>query len=198
MKKASIEMAYPLRWPPGKPRTPSGQREVAKFKLRLSAARDDLLEELRRLGARYVVLSSNLRVRRDGLPLAKQRQPEDPAVAVYFNLDADQFVFACDVWTLVEDNVRAIGLTIGALRGIKRWGSSDLLKQAFSGFQQLPAAGVDWRSVLDLHHPGVGVDDARDAYRRLARAAHPDHGGNPHEMMRLNEAMDAAKKELGS
>lgn len=196
MQKASIEMAYPLRWPAGKARTAAGARKVAKFKLRLHAARDDLLGELRRLGARYVVISSNLRTRRDGLPRASRRQPEDPAVAVYFNLEADQFVFSCDVWTLVEDNIRAIGLTIAALRGIRRWGSSDMLKQAFSGFQQLPAAGVDWRSVLELHHPNVSLDETKEAYRRLARRAHPDHDGNPHEMMRLNEAMDAAKTEL--
>lgn len=143
MNKATIEMASPLRWPPGKTRTAAHKRCAALFKVSLARARDGLLHELELLGARYVVISSNLTVRHDGLPYANQRQPEDAGVACYFNLEADQFVFACDGWLKVEDNVRAIGKTIEALRGIRRWGSGDMLRQAFRSFQALPAAGVD-------------------------------------------------------
>lgn len=194
LMNANLEMASPLHWPDGRPR--AKRRQQARFQLKLGAARDDLLAELRLLGARYIVISSNLEIRNDGLPYANQRQPADPGVAVYFNLDKQEYCFACDQWDKVEDNVRAVGLTIQALRGIRRWGSSDMLKQAFAGFhQQLPAAGSDWRSTLNLHG-NVTFDQVRERYRSLALRAHPDHGGSQHEMTRLNEALSAAKQEL--
>lgn len=45
-----------------------------------------LKEELGRLGARYPVVSSNVELRRDGLPLSGRPEPHDPGVAVYFQL----------------------------------------------------------------------------------------------------------------
>ncbi len=52
-------------------------------------ARDDLVAELRRFGAKDVVLSTSVPLRLDGLPLAAARQPDDPGVAVYFSLTGD-------------------------------------------------------------------------------------------------------------
>lgn len=198
MKHATIDMASPLRWPQGKQRTPPRKRKPAKFKLSLVDARDDLLAELRRLGARYVVLSSDLEVRKDGLPYASQRAPTDTGVAVYFNLDKEQYVFACDRWDLVEDNVRAIGKTIEALRGIRRWGSGDMLRQAFRGFKQLAPAS-DWRSVFglsDVEHT-IAVSTVRILHRKMALKAHPDRGGTNEAMANLNAALAAAEEELG-
>lgn len=74
--------AYPLSWPLGKPRT--GYRTAASFKTSLADARDGLLLELARMSANEVVLSTNMELRRDGLPYAQRRQPLDPGVAVYF------------------------------------------------------------------------------------------------------------------
>lgn len=191
---ATIDMASPLRWPQGKQRTPPRQRKPAKFKLSLVGARDDLLAELRRLGACYVVLSSDLEVRKDGLPYATQRAPTDTGVAVYFNLDKEQYVFACDRWDLVEDNVRAIGKTIEALRGIRRWGSGDMLRQAFRGFKQLAPAS-DWRRVFGVNS-SVTLRAVRVLHRQLALEAHPDRGGTNEAMANLNAALAAAEEEL--
>jgi hypothetical protein len=41
------------------------------------------------------------------------------------------------------------------------------------------------------------VDEVKKRYRELASRAHPDIGGSEHEMVRLNQAFAAAKKELG-
>lgn len=72
-----MTVAYPLQWPEGWPRTPYGARETdARFRgptygLTFGRARDQMLAELELLGAKNVVISSNLELRQDGLPYAK-------------------------------------------------------------------------------------------------------------------------------
>lgn len=54
-----------------------------------------------------------------------------------------------------------------------------------------PAAALeDPYAVLHLL-PSAPVEVARAAYRVLALKAHPDHGGDPGEMQRLNRAIEA-------
>lgn len=164
----------------------------------MRAARDHLVNELKLLGARYVVISSNVPIRRDGLLYANASTPDDPGVAVYFDYDGSSMVFACDKWNKVEHNVRAVGKTIEALRGIARWGSTDMMKRAVSAFKALPADGAtDWRPTLGVSKHENNLSFIKEQYRRLAADAHPDRGGNQHQMVRLNKAWEAARKELG-
>jgi len=193
---AAPRESYPLTWPDGRQRIPPSKRKDGKFKLLLGAALDDLVVELTRLRATNMVISSNLKNRLDGIPYSNQAQPDDPGVAVYFTSEGIDYAFCCDTWRRVEDNVRAIGLTIAAIRGIKRWGSGEMMQAAFRGFAALPAPGSDWRTTLGFGQGQVTRDQVRDAYRAKAMKAHPDHGGNQHEMMRLNEALGAAKQEI--
>lgn len=185
--------AFPLAWPAGWPR--ATRRQNAPFQMSLAGARDHLMNELRRIGARYVVLSSNLTLRQDGLPYANQRQPEDPGVAVYFQWRGKQMTFACDRWSKVEHNVRAIGKTVEALRGIERWGASDMMERAFSAFEALPPpGGVVTLSCWDILGLEPGADRAaiERAYRDQAKAAHPDRGGTREEWDRLRDAYEQA------
>lgn len=82
--------AYPLQWPAGRKRTERYQREHGKFDVSLARARDNIVSEVTLLcGGRWaqdprIIISTNLNLRRDGLPLANQRQPDDVGVAVYF------------------------------------------------------------------------------------------------------------------
>ncbi len=164
----------PLYWPPGRPRARYRQR--AAFKISLGRARDHLLNEIRMLRGKGVILSTNLELRLDGLPYANQKHPDDSGVAVYFTYKGSQHCFACDDWRLVEDNMRAIGKTIEALRGIARWGTGDMIERAFQGFKQLPAPESEpWWSVLGFSSESValGHDWERDA-KRLMQKYHPD------------------------
>lgn len=43
---------------------------------------------------------------------------------------------------------------------------------------------------------GASLDEVRAARRRLAKEHHPDHGGDPAAMQRLNAAFDAAIKAI--
>lgn len=175
--------AYPLQWPAGRKRTDSYRREVARFDVTFTRARDNIVQEIRRLTGSYpdpnIVISTNVALRRDGLPLANQRQPDDVGVAVYFTYKKRQMSFACDRWKKIEHNMQAIAKTIEALRGIDRWGSGDMLEAAFTGFTALPAPGAhrEWWEVLGLY-PNAPGSEVLAAYRRLRSEHHPDKGGS--------------------
>lgn len=183
----------------GRPR--SKRSQSSKFKIAgIGTARDEILRELRLFGTRYVVISSNLRVRKDGLPYADQRQPDDMAVAVYFDFKVDDewttLCITCDRWDDIRDNLHAIALTVDAWRGVERWGASETFKRTINAFRALPASAADWRSVLGLSFAAT-IDDVKRAHREKAREHHPDQQtGNPHEMVRINQAVEAAKSEL--
>lgn len=189
--------AYPLHWPPGRPRTSRPER--ARFDTPFTRARDGLMDELRLMGARNVVLSSNLTIRRDGLPYANQREPEDSGVSVYFEHSGESLCFSCDRWDRVKDNIRAVQKTIEAMRGIERWGTGEMVKAAFSGFQALPAPGqatpARWRQVLGLDET-ASLADAEAAYRAALKKAHPDVGGSPEAFHEVQSAISQARAEL--
>lgn len=114
------DLRYPLAWPLGTKRT-SGYRKYARFGTTTVGAQvDALANELRSLGGRSWLISSNLRMRNDGLPFSQQRAPDDPGIAVYFKLNGKDHVLACDRWNRPEHNLRAIVLHIAALRGQER------------------------------------------------------------------------------
>lgn len=193
------ETAYPLQWPETRPRTSAHQRQWARFKVTLGTARDELFEELRRLGARRIVLSTNLHLRRDGLPHANQRTPDDPGAAVYFEYDGARVAFACDRWTRTEHNIWAIHHTIDALRAIARWGTGDMVKAAFRGFVALPAPAITeppWYHVLGVDEDANRADIV-SAYRILAKKYHPDAGGSDEQMAQLNRAYEKALRAVG-
>ncbi|MCD6674897.1 MAG: DnaJ domain-containing protein [Burkholderiaceae bacterium] len=190
--------AFPLCWPAGRKRT--SWRESAPFKTTFSRARDAIVREVELLtgtrcwGSANVVISTNIPLRRDGLPLANQRKPDDVGVAVYFTYKQQQRCFACDRWDKIEDNMQAIAKTIDALRGIARWGTGDMLDAAFTGFAALPAPGAarEWWEVLGVART-ASIDEARAAYRRAASEAHPDRGGDDARMAEVNRAWQQAQ-----
>jgi len=121
--------AYPLAWPEGWLRTAPFKRSPnSRFNTTFDRARSELMNELRLLGAKNVVISSWLPLRRDGMPYADQarRSLTDPGVAVYFTFKGKQMVMARDAYTNVHDNLRSIGLGIAHLRGLERHGERRL------------------------------------------------------------------------
>lgn len=195
----AIADRYPLTWPAGQPRSP--YRTDSAFKVDFARSRDELLASLKLLGARDVILSTNVAVRLDGLPYANMPEPQDPGVAVYFDrrvggpgVDSSRpFVIACDSYRKVRWNLRAILATVDALRTIQRHGATSMLEQAFTGFATLPAAGrvTPWWEVLGVPVT-ASADDIRGAHRELALLHHPDRGGDSTRMSEINAARDAA------
>lgn len=190
---------FPLSWPATWPRTADYKRQAARFrkaggaKHSVAEASIYVLEELRRLGARNPIISSNMQYRQDGRPYARQMRLDDPGVAVYFVLNDQARVLACDRWTKVEDNLWAVGLHIEAIRGQARWGVGTI-DQAFAGYAALPSPATNWWEVL-----GVARDADREtvqaAYRALAKQHHPDAGGSQEEFLRVQAAWESYQKE---
>lgn len=192
--------AYPLAWPAGWPRAQS--RVWGQFKGTLDAARGELLEEidLLVLGVdkrhftvrKHVVISTNKPLRKDGEIHAGAPEPADPGVAVYFERKKKPVCLACDKYDRVWKNIRAVAKTIEALRGIERWGSTQLLNRAFTGFAALPErTGPDVWELL-----GIGADageaEILAAYRERAKSAHPDKGGSHDAFDALTKCKDIA------
>lgn len=215
----SAPQAYPLQWPAGKPRTPAGRRERGKFKSKGSGWKTDpitggnsydpakpitvavalsrLQTEIDRLGGRYVVVSSNLELRLDGLPRSGQRKPDDPGVAVYFQLRGKPLVLACDHYETVADNIAAVAAHIDAMRTTERHGVGSL-EQMFAGFTALPSAVSpdDWREPLG--HPTT-LEQAEANYRDRMKYAHPDVNDSPGAeavAAKLNAAIAAAREHF--
>jgi hypothetical protein len=186
--------AYPLEWPAGYPRTRFRQR--SRFKASPGFARDEIFEEIRRLGGTNVVLSTNVRLRQDGRPYANEGSPTDPGVAVYFNLNKKPICLACDQYERLWKNQVAISKTIEAMRGIDRWGCSDMLNRMFTGFAQLPAPMTVPRAWWEIL--GVSSDATREQIREaataLARRFHPDTGGSEASHSAMAE-VNAAKEQ---
>jgi len=191
--------AFPLDWPPGWPRTQAWKRKRPQFNVRntrsFAAVRDELFAELRRMGVPHgkQVLSTNVELRQDGIPYANRRMPDDPGVAIYFTRKERETCIACDKWEKVEWNIWAIVKTLDAIRGIERWGASDLVDRAFSGFQALcpPAPVDDWWEVLECDR-FASREEIETAFRKLARQAHPDMGGSADWFSRINAAHQRA------
>lgn len=150
------------------------------------------------MGGAKIVVSTNLPLFRDGYPIASGMEPKDPGVAVYFRLRDKSVVFACDRYIHVYENLQAIAKTIEALRGIKRWGASDMMERAFSGFRALrDGPSEDWREVLGFEQlESVTRKIVETRHRELVKKHHPDKGGDRHAFERVMRARDAALIEL--
>jgi hypothetical protein len=155
------------------------------------------------------VITSDLPKRNDGLPYANA-SCSDPGIAVWWVENGRELVIACDRWTTVALNMRAIDLSLEALRGLDRWGASEMVRRAFAGFAALPPGAPEvpekpvrrnWREVfvvLALGHLAnsdlLAIVKAR--HRKLIAEAHPDAGGDGAIAAELNAALDDAEKEL--
>lgn len=176
----------PLSWPPTQPRTQFPTR--SQFDTSLSHAIFDLYDQLRKMGATDVQVTSNAKIGRSGTILSEQSKLQDTGVAVYFVRKGQELCFACDKWDRLQDNIRAIGKSIEALRGLERWGSQQMVDAAFLGFAALPA-GSHWWEVLEVG-PRASRDEIQLAFKRLVKQCHPDRGGDPEIFHRLKQAYD--------
>lgn len=209
----------PLLWPQSWPRVLPMKRQRARFDTGLAVSIREIQDSMRLMAARQIQVTSDLPVKGDGMPYATPREPEDPGVAVWWvNIAGQERVIACDRWDSVRDNMQAINASLKALRGLERWGASEIVKRAFAGFAALPAGTGEetnvtpvpepvklrhWRDVFGLKGdwlkqapPEAVLAYVKTRHRDLMREAHPDVGGSTILAVELNAALDAAELEL--
>lgn len=203
--------AYPLHWPPHVPRTPAQKRQRARFatgtgwkerkQLSVAKGRDRLLAELdrytkhghtHRVPPGSIIISTNVRTRKDGLPYSNAAEPDDPGVCVYFELDGMPIALPCDTFDRVADNLAAIAGHIDADRRQERYGVGRSADR-YAGFKALPqqGSGRPWWDVLGLDR-NASQEDVKRAYRQEAKRRHPDAGGNPAQWDELQDAYSQA------
>lgn len=192
--------AYPLAWPPGWPRHKGAQDNDRRFSgptYRWDRVVRGLNEELTRLGAKNIVISTNQPLRRDGMPYAQERIMIDTGVAVYFTLKGRALVMAQDRFNTVIGNMRSLTMAIEGMRQVERHGGGTMMERAFQGFAAIapPDWKKPWREVFGVKPDWTG--NITDLYREKARNRHPDAGGSDTLMAELNVAYAEAKREMG-
>ena len=195
-------MQYTFRPLPGWPYPPTKPRKAAKFKVRRQGADGyvrqvrtpwvqtlaDLDAEIRWLAGKDVMFGVGLSardIRLDGMPRADARPFNHPGVEISFDSKFGRLTYATDQFTDWQDNVRAIALSLEALRAVDRYGVSKRGQQ-YAGWAQLTAGAPDpERGRVLVEHAGS-----------LAKAMfqyHPDHGGDQRDMVDVLAFRDREK-----
>lgn len=196
MKTIKAIEAYPLSWPDGVRRAEIKSRSRFESKGQtVHRVRRLLRDEVRRLGGEELIISTGMRTRQDGEPIANAREPDDTGAAVYFILNGKKVCLACDRWRYLWENLYAIARTIEAMRAIDRWGVSDLLDRMFTGFIALTDdAGKEWATILGVKGD-ASITEIKAAYREKMKEAHPDTGGSADLASEINDAYSRALAE---
>lgn len=145
-------------------------------------------------------------LRLDGQIRAHAR-PASPAVALAFESVRGPLIFRCDRYNETglrgaaqpwQCNVRAIALTLEALRAVDRYGATQSGEQ-YTGYRGLPAPDP-WATLARL--TGRPVDDLRSLHasgrleRLVTRMTHPDTAGGSADA--FNDAQAALAQLKGT
>lgn len=191
---------------------PFGDRTRYPERSRFRAGRAETLRllehELGELGvatwSKPIILEAGYRegdIRQDGLPRADAKL-RDQAVILSFETRHGPLRYGTDRFTAFDDNLRAIALSLQALRAVDRYGVTHKGEQ-YRGWLALPpgpaTAMTREEAIAFLEREGGnpltshGVTElwAGAAYRRIAKRAHPDAGGDPELWTRLERAKEA-------
>lgn len=190
---------YPLHWPQGFPRWKT-YRVKGSFKTDFENAVRNVRKSLELFAKdsgkkiESPVLSSNI----DMNPLTENtgKRPNDPGVAVWFVWDGLQVCIPVDRYDSPAANLQAIHMIIEARRVELRHGTLALVRATFTGFQALPAPkGKHWRDILEVDGQATR-ETIEKSFKRLLLSKHPDRGGSTDAMAELNNAREAALKEI--
>lgn len=180
------------KWPNRRPLRSSAERERSRFDSSWSQTLNLLTYELGRLGAFAVVIQLALEegdIRRDGWPRASAR-PEHPGVVIEWQTRSGWSRMAADKYTWWQENIRAVALSLEALRSVERWGVVE--GEQYEGLRlELEAAGSSPSAASEPTSSRVPAQTLIDSYgglREALKATHPDHGGDPEEFAKVQEA----------
>ena len=188
------------RWPVS--RTAPGKRRTAIFRSTYAQTLDLLEDELYKVRAKDIVIQAGFtldQIRNDGWPRSGAR-PTDHGVILCFKTKDGPLSFPCDTFDWWQDNVRAIALSLQALRSVDRYGVTKSGEQ-YRGWAQLPAPSgngeIDRETAAEIlaahcdHSAHAILDDvgvAQLAWREARRKAHPDAGGGHDDFVRVDQA----------
>lgn len=184
-----------------------GARKRSQFKAGWGRTLDKLDEEIAKLGGHDIVVQAGYRndqIRNDGWPYGKAVPLHPGVVVTFYDRKNRPLSFPCDTYATIDDNMRAIALSLEALRAVDRYGVTRRDEQ-YMGFKAIEAPRAmsveDAAQALSAQAPSVSpdviIDSAswyRTAYRQAAKRLHPDVQGNEHlwrELGKWKELLDA-------
>lgn len=179
-----MKFEFPVNWPiDHRQRIPAINRKQGRFTCdRRPLTANKALSRLQQSADTWrgrvtdlVITANYSHIRQDGLPYSGQRSPDDPAVAVYFQLDGEPMVLPCDTYTDPAQNIAAIARALEHYRTLDRDGLS-LTQGDIIIRLQLPekTSADDWWDVLGVT-ASAEPPEIRRAYLRLLKKHHPDH-----------------------
>ncbi|MGH3439872.1 MAG: hypothetical protein ACRDRN_25935 [Sciscionella sp.] len=186
---------------------PDTTRERSPFAASWPKTRDALLREADHLGAGVVVIEldcSRRHLRADGEVRADARL-HSGRIRVSMDTRHGALRYAVDRYDDAglswQANLRAVALTLDALRAVERYGAVRDGQQ-YTGFLALEAGSGDGHGFAGpeealrwvREQTGGRETDPQRAYKIAARKLHPDAGGSP----QLWERLDAARQLLES
>lgn len=171
----------PPQWPTGKrsvPRSSTFRAPSSKTWALLRREIEHLAKDLNPLVTIEAGYTEG-QIRKDGQP-REDAKLWDPAVIISFESRYGPVRYPCDTFSVLIDNLRAIALSLAALRAVDRYGVTRRGEQ-YIGWKALPAAGeglsaVEAREWLrSFAEPGLGqVFEDASLYRIAAKRVHPD------------------------
>ncbi len=201
------------------PGEPTRGRMNATFRATYGATLDLLEFELQKLHAKEITIQAFLthgQLRNDGWPLSKA-VPSQPGLILSFKTKSGALSFPCDRYRIFDDNLRAIALSLQALRAVDRYGVTKSSEQ-YTGWKRIDAptaAGFqtkeDAASFIGVQAMATNSADPlspqtmrslisdpltrQAAYRAAARRLHPDAPTGNHELfVKLQQTLAMLEK----
>lgn len=160
-------------------------RQSGRFRAPWSSTLELIGAETGKLGATLVVIqvdATEARIRRDGM-LRANTKVDFPGVRVSFESIHGPLVYATDTFDDWQANVRAIALSLNALRAVDRYGVSKRGEQ-YTGWAQLPAGP----SASTAREEAQKLIDTYGSLTAALKATHPDLGGSAEDFHRVQNA----------
>jgi hypothetical protein len=155
-------------------------RRYAPFRTQWRSTVHLLARELDMLVAKRVVIQVAIEprdFRLDGMPRANARQIH-PGVIVSFDSKWGPLEYATDEFTDWQDNIRAIALSMEALRKVDRYGVSKRGEQ-YRGWKQLPTGTMpDLADTITSKAQAKAFLTEHGGFREAVKTFHPDNGGD--------------------
>lgn len=204
--------------------TPSYKRKSLPGKQTYTQILDRLETELTHLRAQDAIIETGHRaedIRLDGYPRSSARVPSHPGVVLYFDAKASRggklvgpLRFSLDAYSTWQDNLRALVLTLEALRAVDRYGATQTGEQ-YRGYAALPPPSEDERTAKEraahvlLYFSGeslsaeniakliISPDLAASVGKRALLRVHPDTGGRAEDFRSVQAARQILTGQAG-
>lgn len=152
-----------------------------------------LRREIEFLGGKNVVLQmavTSRDCRNDGWIRADAR-PAHPGVIIGFASKFGPLSYPCDTYDDWQANIRAIAVSLEALRSVDRHGVTKRGEQ-YKGFGQLPPAGGTTETRPEVIQRGRELIGKYGSSTAALHATHPDKGGELEDFLAVQAARGAS------